>query len=222
MSDPQSKLDIFTKIPKEKIIEFGNFFDDGILYKDPSLNKLERILDDDFEIDEVAELVSIFYNFIVGKRNPDKIFGLINTSKLDEDKKKVLKETVQKIHDKTDLDSVSAVLTTNFLTRFGYPHTHGFTAATEFRPISNEKDDLTFNENVKNKSAFDDFIKTNLENPKFKNKFVAFVNGEFQDIGDKRNALIEKMYDKFGNVDMYVDKVTDQKKVIVIDTPEFN
>ncbi len=84
---------------------------------------------------------------------------------------------------------------------------------------SNEPTD---NENIKNKNAFEDFVKTNLENPQFKNKFVAFVDGEFQNSGDKRNALIEKMYDKFGNVDMYVDKVTDQKKVVLIDTPEFN
>ena len=81
---------------------------------------------------------------------------------------------------------------------------------------------LTSNENIENKNAFTDFVQTNLDNPKFKNKFVAFVNGIFQDVGDKRNALIEKMYDKFGNVDMYVDKITAQKKVILIDTPEFN
>ena len=76
--------------------------------------------------------------------------------------------------------------------------------------------------NHENKNAFENFVKTNLDNPEFKNKFVAFVNGEFQDLSDKRNALIEKIYDKFGNVDMYVDQVTDQKKVILIDTPEFN
>ena len=91
----------------------------------------------------------------------------------------------------------------------------------KLRNISTHQN-LTSNENTKNKNAFDDFIKTNLDNPKFKNKFVAFVNGKFQDIGDKRNALIEKMYNEFGNVDMYVDKVTDQRKVILIDTPKFN
>ena len=80
----------------------------------------------------------------------------------------------------------------------------------------------TGNENIENKNSFNDFVNTNLNNPQFKNKFVAFVDGKFQDSGDKRNALIDKMYDKFGNVDMYVDKVTDQKKVILIDTPEFN
>ena len=80
----------------------------------------------------------------------------------------------------------------------------------------------TSNEHMKNKNAFENFVNTNLHNPQFKDKFVAFVNGEFQDVGDKRNMLIEKTYDKFGNVDMYVGKVTDQKKIILIDTPEFN
>ncbi len=77
-------------------------------------------------------------------------------------------------------------------------------------------------ENIENKKAFDDFVKIHLNDLEYKNKFVAFVNGEFQSIGDKRNALIEKMYDEFGNVPMYVDKITDQKQIILIDTPEFN
>ncbi len=78
------------------------------------------------------------------------------------------------------------------------------------------------NENVENKNAFEDFLRAHLDDPAYKNKFIAFVNGKFQAVGDKRNALIDEMYDKFGNVDMYVDKVTDHKQVILIDTPEFN
>ena len=78
------------------------------------------------------------------------------------------------------------------------------------------------NENVENKNAFERFLRSHLDNPEYKNKFAAFVNGKFQAIGDKRNALIDEMYDKFGNVDMYVDRVTDHKQVILIDTPEFN
>lgn len=142
MADPQSELDIFHKIPKEKIVELGDFFDDSFLHKSPDLPKLKKILSDDFGIDDIVELVTIFYNFTIGKRNPNKIFEIINTSKLDNDKKKVLKETVQKIHDKTDLDSVSTSITSKFLTAFGYPHTHGFTTVTEFRPISNKDDGI--------------------------------------------------------------------------------
>ena len=73
-----------------------------------------------------------------------------------------------------------------------------------------------------NKQKSEDFVKINLNNSEYKNHFVAFVNGKFQGVGDKRNALIGKMYDKFGNVDMYVDKVTDEKEIVIIDTPEFN
>ena len=76
-------------------------------------------------------------------------------------------------------------------------------------------------ENTRNEIAFNEFLKTHLNDPKYKNKFVAFVNGKLQDVGNKKNALIEKIYDKFGNVDMYVDRVTHQKEIILIDTPEF-
>lgn len=138
MSDPQSKLIIFNRMPKEQIIELGNFFDD-ILYTSPDLSKLEEILDISFRMSDIIELHAIFYNFTIGKRSPNKIFEIIDTSKLDEDKKKVLKETVQKIHDKTDLGDVSIRTTTSFLKTFGHPSIHDFTIVTEFRPISNKE-----------------------------------------------------------------------------------
>ena len=65
MSDPQSELYIFNKISKEKIIELGDFFfDESILYKPLNLNKLEKILDINFEIGGVMKVASIFYNFL--------------------------------------------------------------------------------------------------------------------------------------------------------------
>ena len=73
---------------------------------------------------------------------------------------------------------------------------------------------------IENKIAFYDFKENNLENPRFKDKFVAFVNGKFQDVGDKENALIGKMYDKFGSVPMYVGKITDKKEFVFIATLE--
>lgn len=78
------------------------------------------------------------------------------------------------------------------------------------------------NENLKNKKAFEDFIQVHLDDIKVKNRFVAFVNGEFQDSDDIKNVLIKKMYDRFGNIDMYVEKISDYEKTILIDTPEFN
>ncbi len=142
MSDPQSELDIFNRISTEQIIELGNYFDDSILSPSPNLSKLKKILDKDFEISSVKELISIFYNFAISKRNPDKIFKIITTSKLDEDKKKMLKEIVQKIHDKINLDDVSISLTANFLHTFGHAHIHGFKTVTEFRPISNGREGI--------------------------------------------------------------------------------
>ncbi len=142
MSDLQPKLDIFNKISTEKIIELGNFFDETILTQLPNLSKLEEILGSGFDINDIRELVPIFYNFTIGKRNPDKIFEIISTSKLEEDKKRILKEIVQKIHDKTDLDKISTSMTSSFLKEFGFAHTHGFKTITEFRPISNAEEGI--------------------------------------------------------------------------------
>ncbi len=71
-----------------------------------------------------------------------------------------------------------------------------------------------------NKNAFKQFLCENLNNPKYKNKYLAFVNGIFQDYGDKRTKLVHTMYQKFGNVKMYVGKVTSEKTKGIIDSPE--
>ena len=85
-----------------------------------------------------------------------------------------------------------------------------------------EPDATAANEYTQNKGAFDDFVKRNLDNPRFRNKFVAFVDGRYQGVESKENVLIMQMYDRFGNVHMYVGKVTDQEEIVLIDTPEFN
>ena len=93
MLDPQSELDVFEKIPKEKITEFGNLLDERILYMRPNPSEIERVLGDGFGLDATAKLIHVFYNFFIGKRNPDKIFKIIDTSKLDEEKKGVKKNS---------------------------------------------------------------------------------------------------------------------------------
>ena len=73
-----------------------------------------------------------------------------------------------------------------------------------------------------NENVFNDFLKNHLDDPKYKNKFVVFVNGKLQDTGNVRSALAKKMYDQFGNVNMYVGKITDRIETVRISTPEFN
>ncbi len=138
MSNPQSELDVFDRISNEKIIELGDFFSDEISYKEPNLSKLEKILGNGFVIDDIPRLANAFYNFTIGKRNPEQIFKIIDTSKLDNDKKSMLRGIVKKIHNKTDLDKVSTSVTSRFLKSFGHPHIHGIDTVTEFRPISGD------------------------------------------------------------------------------------
>ena len=107
--------------------------------------ELKKILGDGFEIEDINKLISTFHNFAIGKRYPNKIFEIINASKIGDGKKKTLKEVVQKIHDKIELDEVSTSITSNFLRAFGFPHTHGFKTVTEFRPISNGKEGIKKN-----------------------------------------------------------------------------
>ncbi len=90
VSRSQSELAVFGRISKEKIIELCDFFSNEIPYVPPDLSKLKRILGNGFVMDDIAELGAAFYNFVIGKRNPEKIFEIIDMSKLDADKKSVV------------------------------------------------------------------------------------------------------------------------------------
>ena len=80
---------------------------------------------------------------------------------------------------------------------------------------------ITNNKNSKNKRAFEDFVKTHLQNPEYAGKYAVFIDGHFQKYGVDKITLVKEMYDKFGNIEMYIDKISSLKTTIVIDTPEF-
>jgi len=74
--------------------------------------------------------------------------------------------------------------------------------------------------NPTNKMAFNTFLTENVYNPQYTNKFVAFVNGKFEGVDEDRSKLVKEMYDKFGNVETYVGKVTLSQEIKIIDSPE--
>ena len=85
-----------------------------------------------FNQDEISQIVSIFYILFISKNSSDKIFQIINSFNLDENKKNVLKNTVKNIHDKTDSKFVSERLFTHFLQTFGSLHIHDIKTMIEF------------------------------------------------------------------------------------------
>ena len=85
----------------------------------------------------------------------------------------------------------------------------------------NSLKNITNNKNSKNKRVFEDFVKTHLDNPEYAGKYAAFVDGHFQKCSIDKIDLVKEMYDKFGNIEMYVGKIASPKTTIVIDTPEF-
>ena len=71
-----------------------------------------------------------------------------------------------------------------------------------------------------NKTAFKNFVKDNLYNPKFRSKYVVFVDGVRQDVGNAKIELVKKTYAKFGNVPMYVGQVSQARRSEVIKSPK--
>lgn len=77
-------------------------------------------------------------------------------------------------------------------------------------------DDISNNEN---QQAYDLFVKDNHDNVTLQEKYVVFVNGKFEKIGNNYKELVKKMYEKHGNVEMYVGRVSGKKDIAIISSP---
>ena len=88
----------------------------------------------------------------------------------------------------------------------------------ERKMIANDEDALSDFE--RSKKAFNDFVKNNVQNPKFSGKYVVFINGQYQGVGDSKIDLVTQMYRKFGNVAMYAGCVSQSIQPILIESPE--
>ena len=68
--------------------------------------------------------------------------------------------------------------------------------------------------------AFDKFVDKNADNPKYKDRFVVFVDGKYEAIGDSKINLIENVYVKYGNVPMCAGRITKSLDVTIIEGME--
>jgi len=74
--------------------------------------------------------------------------------------------------------------------------------------------------NAENRRAFEGFLRAHLEDPEFRDRFVAFVHGKFQGAADAEGELIRRIYGTFGNVEMYVGRVSGRRTTVMVDTLE--
>lgn len=70
--------------------------------------------------------------------------------------------------------------------------------------------------NAVNINAFHRFVSEHKDDPEFKDKYVAIVNGRYQKTGASKASLVQDMYDRFGYVKMCVGKVTTKPRVLYI------
>ena len=73
-------------------------------------------------------------------------------------------------------------------------------------------------ENDKNQQAYELFIKNNPNAGTLEKKYVAFVNGKLEEFGDSERELFIKIYDKYGDIDMWLGRTSGEKDVCVIDS----
>jgi hypothetical protein len=71
-----------------------------------------------------------------------------------------------------------------------------------------------------NELAFKQFQENNASNPEYYDKYVAFVNGVLQDKDSVKTDLVKRMYEQFGNVEMYVGNMTRKLLRGVLESPE--
>lgn len=71
-----------------------------------------------------------------------------------------------------------------------------------------------------NKSAFNDLVMDKVYDPAYAEKYAVFVNGTLEGVNTIRSKLVKEIYDKFGNVEMFIDKITLKNNIEIIDSPE--
>lgn len=72
--------------------------------------------------------------------------------------------------------------------------------------------------NYANRKAFEAFVDRHKGDARFKHKYVAFVHGKYRGSDLSMTPLVHRMYDEFGNVEMYVDKISPDKHEHMIAT----
>lgn len=90
------------------------------------------------------------------------------------------------------------------------------TVGTHKPIIKSESEFLGFDEC---KRVFENIKSDLIKNPKMRGKYVAIVNGEIIDTDEQKVRLVKKMYDTFGNVEMFVDKVESKRSIGMIKSP---
>ena len=104
-----------------------------------------------------------------------------------------------------------------------YTHTQNIrlnSIAVYFNIIDQTTNPTTESRKVsRNEIAFKIFLKNNLSNQAYTNKYVVFVNEKFFAVGNNENELIDKVFSKFGYIDMYVGKMTLNMQRELVDSP---
>jgi len=72
----------------------------------------------------------------------------------------------------------------------------------------------------KERGAFLQMRENLLADKNYKDKYVAILNGSVVDSDEDEIKLLKRVYDKFGYVPVYVEKVEKKRRVVEISTPE--
>jgi len=136
MATPKEQLMVFNKIENAKINEIFNLADENIIKTRIKKEKIHEIIGDKFDATELYYINNVLFNFVSNEKEK-KLFTIIESSQLPDDKKNILKDNLQKIRKRTSKDKINRFEAESQIKELGHPHIHSIGAFTEFRPISN-------------------------------------------------------------------------------------
>ncbi len=98
-----------------------------------------------------------------------------------------------------------------------------FKKLVEHYGIEVDQRKISFNVTLKtDKDIFKELLPQLISQPKYAGKFIAIIKGQIEGVDTEKIGLVKKMYGKFGNIKMYVGKVSSEDRVRIIDSPEIN
>ena len=70
-----------------------------------------------------------------------------------------------------------------------------------------------------NVNAYQIFLNTNLSNPYYRDKYVVFIHGILCGIGEIKTEIIKKIQKKYGDIDMYVGRISENRPTVKFRSP---
>ena len=201
------------RLPDDRIRALADALDGPITDRTLDGARVREIAGARLSESDVSCILDAFCGFFAGRDGPRRMARAVDAAPLQESKKSVLKEVLKSMHEKAGAQKTARMRAVAAPGAAGRPGRRRPGARAGSRPAPGDGGAAGRvghgpepDRNGDNEDAYWAFVSRNSASPELRGMFVAFVHGKFQGHDRSQLDLIYRMYDRFGNVPMYVGR----------------